>query len=100
MKAHRGGTLAVGDFNRDGLMDIAVSGWNDDFGNDCIKVYKNNGDLTFTEVASDSFAKSKAGVEKGAIEFLDINNDGYLDLLVTGESCVNDWAKSAFLFKT
>lgn len=99
LKAHRGGTLAVGDFNRDGLMDIAVSGWNDDFGNDCIKVYKNNGDLTFTEVASDSFAKSKAGVEKGAIKFLDINNDGYLDLLVTGESCVNDWAKSAFLFK-
>ena len=50
-------------------------------------------------MASDSFAQSKAGVEKGAIKFLDINNDGYLDLLVTGESCVNDWAKSAFLFK-
>jgi len=99
LKEHRNGTLAIGDFNRDGMIDIAVSGWQDEFGNNCIKLYKNNGNLSFSEVASESLANGKAGTEKGRIMFLDIDNDGYLDLFVTGESGVNDWKRVAFLFK-
>lgn len=90
----RGGTMAVGDFNRDGYPDLVVTGWNDDFGNHCIKVNKNNGDGTFTTVSSDNFV----GTEKGQILFVDADGDGYLDVFVTGESCPEGWAKVAYLF--
>lgn len=96
---HRGGTIAMADINRDGLMDIAVSGWSDSFGNDCIKVYKNNGDLTFSEAGSDDLALAKAGTETGIIRFFDYDNDGYPDLFITGQSCPNSWAKCADIYK-
>lgn len=90
----RGGTMAVGDFNRDGYPDLVVTGWNDDFGNHCIKINQNNGDGTFTTVSSDAFV----GTEKGQILFVDTDGDGSLDVFVTGESCPEGWAKVAYLF--
>lgn len=62
-----------GDFNNDGLLDVLITGQQQ------TKLYKNNGDDTFTE-ASGSFVQ----VGQGAAVWLDYNNDGALDLIVSG----------------
>ncbi len=68
-----------GDFNNDGLLDLAVIGQNDDFGN-ITKVYQNTGgafiDLNLTNKA----------FRYGDIKWVDLNNDGWLDLAVIGQS--------------
>jgi len=73
-----GGGVAVFDYNNDGWLDIYLTGG---FMPD--KLYRNNGDATFTETGVtagiDQWANSiTVGVTTG-----DINNDGYRDILVT-----------------
>lgn len=91
----RGGTLSVGDFNKDGYLDLLVNGWTDSAGNDCIIINKNKGDGTFESVTSNAFV----GAEKGQAMFVDIDGDGYLDVFVTGESSVEGWNKIAYIFR-
>lgn len=69
-------TIALGDYNQDGFMDILISGE----GYDLISVlWKNNGDLTFTEIDA---GLAKLGGTNA--EFRDIDNDGDLDILISG----------------
>ena len=96
LNPQRGGTMAVGDFNNDGAPDLAVAGWID---NDRIRLYKNDGKGFFEETASADFDGFNAGTENGYIMFVDADNDGWLDLFVTGESCPQGWAKQAALYK-
>src|SRR5690606_3383644 len=49
-------------------------------------IFLNNGDLTFTEFANND---NIPGVGESSIEVADVNNDGKLDLLVTGTSYNN-----------
>src|SRR5262249_8362026 len=76
-----GSSVAVGDYDNDGFEDMFVT--DSDFGR-TNRLYHNNGDFTFTEVAE------QAGVAGGndpnmivsdALWF-DYDNDGWIDLLV------------------
>ncbi len=66
------------DFNGDGFVDLVISGVTDDFEYKC-SIYKNNGDNTFSEVAS-----SLENVAYGSVLWADFNNDGKPDLFITG----------------
>ncbi|NOU17000.1 MAG: T9SS type A sorting domain-containing protein [Bacteroidales bacterium] len=73
-----GSSVDWGDYNNDGFLDIAVSGWT--ASGDISKIYKNNGDQTFTEQMSISLP----GVHGRSFEWGDCDNDGDLDLFLTG----------------
>jgi len=45
------------------------------------KIYRNNGDNTFTEQTGINLT----GVSEGSAVWGDYNNDGYLDILLTGQ---------------
>lgn len=95
IKSQRGGTLCVGDYNRDGFADILVSGWADDFGNDCCRIWKNDGTGKFTEV----IVGNTSGTEKGQVIFADLTGNGLLDVFITGTSCPNNWELAAYVYK-
>jgi hypothetical protein len=70
--------LAIGDYNNDGLLDVYVTTFSDDYNT----LYRNDGEGNFTDV---SF---QAGVGQATIPFLgwgtgflDFDNDGRLDIL-------------------
>ena len=69
----QGGSGAWGNFNNDGLLDVAISG---NFGYTAI--YSNNGNDTFTRTSLLN------GVNTPSVAWGDFNNDGYPDLLVGG----------------
>jgi tetratricopeptide (TPR) repeat protein len=72
-------TVAAGDYDEDGFPDFYVS----NIRGRANFLYRNNGDLTFTEVAE------KAGVSESwrsfAAWFFDYDNDGRLDLFVASD---------------
>ncbi len=71
------GGVVFEDFDHDGLLDLMVSAWGLD---DQLRVYRNNGDGTFTE------RTEQAGIigEVGGLNLIqgDYNNDGFADVLV------------------
>jgi hypothetical protein len=68
-----------GDYNNDGLMDLAVIGQNDDIGN-VTKVYQNkNGSFQDLNLTNRAF-------RYGDVKWVDLNNDGWLDLSIIGQS--------------
>ncbi len=71
------GSVAWGDYNNDGYLDILLTGYDGVSG--VSKIYRNTGN-GFTEV----FAGSLQGVYSGSVAWGDYNNDGDLDILLTG----------------
>lgn len=69
-------TIALGDYNNDGFLDILLAGEGYD---PLSSLWKNNGDLSFTEV--DAGLADLGGTNA---EFRDIDNDGDLDILLSG----------------
>lgn len=73
------GDISLIDFNHDNFLDIAVSG-RDQSSTKYSKLYKNNGNNSFTEVSA-----SLQGLAFGSTDWADYDNDGDYDLLLTGQ---------------
>jgi outer membrane protein assembly factor BamB len=77
------GSLAWGDYDADGDLDLVVSG-NDDNFNKRLIVYENDGSGNFTKAAEPMGINS--GLTEASVDWGDYDNDGDLDLIAMGES--------------
>ena len=72
--------VAWGDYDNDGDLDILLTG--NDISTYIAKVYQNIGEDSFTEVPA--ITDTLAGVAIGSVAWGDYDNDGDLDILLTG----------------
>jgi hypothetical protein len=73
------GSITWGDYDNDGDLDLLISGDAGFF--ECItKLYRNNGNGTFTEVTNHNLP----GMRYTSIDWGDFDNDGYIDLVISG----------------
>ena len=86
------GTVAVGDVNNDGFMDIVAEGY-DTGGVARLRYYLNNGHGGFNAGVN----IGAAGLVRGGLALGDLNNDGWLDLVASG-STANSSATSQLYF--
>ena len=70
-------SAAWGDYDSDGYLDILLTG-NNASGIPFTKLYHNNGNNTFTEETSQTLLVAVR------VAWGDYDNDGYLDILLTG----------------
>jgi len=83
----KGMNVDWGDFDNDGLLDIYVTNITDDYMREGNFLWRNNGDLTFSDVARET-GTFDTGWGWGA-KFFDYDNDGWLDLYV-----LNGWVSA------
>jgi hypothetical protein len=76
-----------GDFNNDGLFDAYVTNITDEYMREGNFLWKNNGDLTFSDVARETGTYDTGWGWAG--KFFDYDNDGWQDLYV-----VNGWVSA------
>jgi PKD repeat protein len=74
-------SVAWGDYDNNGDMDILLTGL-DATGRNISRIYRNNGNNTFTEQTSIILT----GVSYSSVDWGDYDNDGFLDILLTGAS--------------
>jgi hypothetical protein len=77
------GSTAIGDFDRDGDLDLAGAG-NSPFRFHDLLVYRNDGLLSFSPIPQPGSFFNEPGTHHGSLDWADWENDGDLDLLVTG----------------
>jgi hypothetical protein len=77
-------SVAVGDFDNDGKLDIALAGLNSQSNSIC-QVWRNTGNWVFTNLNVGC-----AGVHYGSVTWADFDNDGRLDLLLAGLDAVGN----------
>jgi len=87
--SHLGMGVAVGDFNNDHWPDVFVSSWGDTYDNLEVgkhKLYRNNGDGTFTDVAASAGVQMSSPTKPSGFgaSWGDYDLDGDLDLAVPG----------------
>lgn len=76
---YTGAAIAAGDFNRDGLPDLAIYGRKD--GSPTTTIYENLGGLLFRDIGADlAGANAREGIFAGSIAWGDYDNDGLDDL--------------------
>ncbi|MDD1447496.1 FG-GAP-like repeat-containing protein, partial [Dolichospermum sp. ST_sed8] len=80
------GSIAWGDFNKDGFNDLLIAGQNDKAGSYPIRIYKNNANGTFSEV---NFNLPELTAYRRGVTWGDYDNDGDLDILGSGYIIAN-----------
>ncbi len=86
--------VSVGDYNNDGFLDLFLA--SSEAGSS--GMYLNQGDGTFSpDLISEEVTESLKKVRVSDAELFDFDNDGYLDLLVVGESTQSD-ANGVYLY--
>jgi hypothetical protein len=83
----KGMNADVADFDNDGWLDVYVTNITGDYMREGNFLWRNNGDLTFTDVSRET-GTADTGWGWGA-KFFDFDNDGWLDLYVT-----NGWVSA------
>jgi hypothetical protein len=72
-------SVSWGDYNNDGFLDFIIAGYNSN-SQKITKIYKNNGNSSFSEQSNIAFK----GVSASSVDWGDYDNDGDLDILLTG----------------
>jgi tetratricopeptide (TPR) repeat protein len=95
--ASSGGAAAVGDYNNDGFLDLAVLGTN---GSE-MTLWLNKGNGTFNrDTRSSSTLQTLRSIAGSTATFVDYDNDGWLDLVIAGKPVdAGKASPSAFLFR-
>lgn len=75
------GTVSWGDYDNDGDADVLVTGQNPACGSLSSLVYRNEGGFVFTNISA-----GLTGTERGSAAWGDYDNDGDLDIIITGLS--------------
>jgi predicted outer membrane repeat protein len=73
-------SVAWGDYDNDGYLDILLTG-RDSSDNRVAQVWRNDGGGNFTNIGA-----GLTGVDRSSVAWGDYDNDGYLDILLTGNS--------------
>ena len=81
------GSVAWGDYNNDGYQDIILTGYSSS--GFIAKIYRNNGDNTFAEQTGITLER----VIGGSVAWGDYDNDGNLDILLTGSASSGNISK-------
>lgn len=79
-EGHEQGGMGVdaGDFDEDGLVDIAKTNFSDDVPN----LYRNTGDLSFDDRVHEAGLGKRPTILGWGVHFLDVDHDGLRDLLM------------------
>jgi hypothetical protein len=76
------GSSKFGDYDNDGDLDLLITGFAGAFYSGTYRIYRNNGNNSFTLQSGISISAAY----DGSAEWGNYNNDGYLDILITGSS--------------
>ncbi|MFZ9045341.1 MAG: FG-GAP-like repeat-containing protein, partial [Cyclobacteriaceae bacterium] len=83
-------SIEFGDLDRDQDIDIVLSGF-DPFSGRRTIIFKNDGlDKSGRLILTEDFSSSPVGVQNGTIDLIDFDNDGDLDMVISGDSREGD----------
>jgi hypothetical protein len=80
-----GSGMIWGDYNKDNHPDLLLWGYENGKGH-FAKLYKNNGNETFTDATAEAFGGKLPQVARGAAVWFSYNNDAYIDLVILGDA--------------